>query len=275
MSYEGQPQVDLAAGLVALSNAGAWPSGTVWRVRDLCIFQAAELSLVLACDSNASIGSKPNDFLQKDPEEVGYSAAKVPLMEVLAAGAAPFVVVDNLCCELDPYGRALLAGVKRAVEEAGEGIAVTGSDETNMPTVQTGLGVTVLGVARRGELLLGQAQRGDAVVCVGVPKDGAAVPYQEGDPDIASVRHVRAALASQLAHELLPVGSRGVAHEAGELARTVGLASHLISSAVDMEISAGAGTCFLAAVPPGCVDALGHSTGIAVTVVGSLGPVGE
>jgi len=60
------------------------------RFRDLTLVSLlGDLHLVIACDSNASIGEKPNDGLAKPYAEVGVSALKVPMMEVLAAGAVP------------------------------------------------------------------------------------------------------------------------------------------------------------------------------------------
>src|SRR5687768_8021037 len=80
------------------------------RVRDLHFFQLlGDLSLVIACDSNASIGEKPNDGLSKPYSEVGISVLKVPLMEVLATGAQPILIVNALCMEMDPSGQKLIA----------------------------------------------------------------------------------------------------------------------------------------------------------------------
>lgn len=263
--------VEVAAGLNALPTGYGWPAGVVTRARDLCLFQTPGVTFVMACDSNASIGSKPADFLRQSPEETGYSATKVPLMEVLAAGAAPMIVVDNLCCELEPYGRAILVGVARAAREAGEGITITGSDETNMPTVQTGIGVTVIGAAKPSDVLLGRAQAGDVVACLGVPKDGTQVRYREGEPDIASVSHVKVAAASGLVHELLPVGSRGVAYEVAQLAALAGLSWRLTPADLDLAISAGASTCFLASVAPAQANMLSQLTGLPMTIVAELG----
>jgi len=266
------PTLTLAEALAQRCARGAWPDGAVRRVRDLLVVDVGTALLVVACDANAAIGSKPADHLRQDPALTGYSAAKVPLMEVLAAGATPLIVVDNLCCELEPTGRGILAGIAEALAQLpGGGVVVTGSDETNMPTVQTGVGVTVLGVARHGELLLGRAQRGDAVACVGTPKDGVTRPYREGDADVASIRHVEAARSSGLVHELLPVGSRGAGYEAGELAATAGLELEVDAlPPVDLELSAGASTCFLAAAPPERLEALRAVVGLPVERIGLL-----
>jgi hypothetical protein len=239
------PSLDLAA---LLDGSPVSASRAVTRVRDLILMRGGVVVLVVACDSNAAIGAKPGDALAQDPRETGYSAAKVPLMEVVAAGARPVLLVDNLCCELRPSGELLLDGIRRAIADAGVDVVVTGSDETNMPTVQTGLGVTVIGVAGPDELRIGTARPGDVVWCVGAPRDGLDVPFADGTPGIAGTREVRAALDLAAVHEVLPVGSRGIRYEAEQLAATAGLRfSPATRSAVALGASAGPSTCFLAA----------------------------
>jgi hypothetical protein len=140
-----------------------------------------------------------------------------------------------------------------------------------MPTVQTGIGTTVLGVAGPRDLLLGQSKSGDLVACVGTPKDGAKISYDEGDADVASIRAVEAVVASRLVHELLPVGSHGVAFEAGELAATAGLSLSLDpGGAVDLRGSAGASTCFLVAMHEDALEPLRRLLPLPVEIVGSL-----
>jgi hypothetical protein len=213
---------------------------------------------------------KPADHLRREPSVTGYSVAKVPLMEVIASGANPILLINNLCCELETYGRQILAGIQAALTETVPGVVVTGSDETNMPTVQTGVGVTVLGVAYGGDLLLGNARRGDIVACVGTPEDGVSRPYAEGDPDVATVRHVVKTVQSHLVHEVLPVGSRGVAYEARQLAATAALELQIDNGSVDLQSSAGASTCFLVAAPVERLDALRELFTLPVNRIGSL-----
>jgi hypothetical protein len=262
---------DLSAAYRQLLEAGAWPTDAVRRIRDLLIIETAELALVVACDSNAATGNKPADALVQDPVITGYSAAKVPLMEVIAAGATPLILIDNLCCELEPTGRRILEGIEAALAETAQGVVLTGSDETNMPTVQTGVGVTVIGVVGLASLRLGTAQAGDAVVCIGTPKNGTTTPYREGDADIASVTHVASVHRSRVANELLPVGSRGVRYEAEQLAITAGTTIAFDGNLeVDVETSAGASTCFLAAVSPERLNDLRELTTLPTNLIGQL-----
>ena len=242
------------------------------QVRDLTIWGDGGLLYVVACDANASIGELPHDFLRRPPEEAGYNAAKVALMEVLAAGVGPFLVTNTLCGPLDDYGRRVLAGIARALDEVGSDAPINGSDETNMETSQTGVGVTIVGRGPVHRVLLGGSRPGDVVACVGRPKDGVLVPYWEGDADVAAPRDVLALLGAEV-HELLPVGSKGVGHEVAELAATAGLAAVLHPEApVDLHVSAGASTCVLASLAPSALDRLQASTGLPVEVVATLEP---
>ena len=252
------------------------PFPSVRRVRDLMLWDdVADGTYVVACDANAGVGLRPADHLRRPPEEAGYNAAKVSLMEVMAAGAAPLLVVNTLCSPLDAYGRRVVDGIHRALEDAGRpDTPVTGSDETNMTTTWTGLGVTVIGYAHPGALTTGRARSGDVVVCLGLARDGLRRPYREGDPDIAGPADVVSAARSGLCHELLPVGSRGVAYEAGQLASHADL--HLTITAEPtgeprLDESAGASTCFLAACPPDRLADLRRTTTLPVAEIAVLG----
>lgn len=235
-----------------------------FRVRDLILFDLlADLVMVVACDSNAAIGEKPMDCLVQPYAEMGRSAVKVPLMEVIAAGAAPILVVDALCMEMEPSGRKVIAAIRGELERAGlaEDIELTGSTEDNTRTVQSGIGVTVLGLATRASLRLGRTQEGDRIVCVGLPKSGVTVPYREDDLDIAHVSTVRRLNTLPFVHEILPVGSRGVRYEANQLPRQAGLrfAEADPPLPVDLEASAGASTAALVSLRPEDVSSLRSS----------------
>lgn len=242
----------------------------VARFRDILHWTDGASAYVLACDSNAGIGERPNDALRQPPHETGYSAAKVPLMEVLATGATPFVVTNALGGPRDDYGRQILAGIQAALDELDTPVTLTGSDETNVPTQQTAVGVTVVGRAPTAALRLGGTRLGDVVACVGLPKDGLLIPYTEGEDDIANLRDMQNAARVDGVHEILPVGSRGVAYEAQQLAAGAGASVGLRDTPMDLDASAGSSTCFLVALPAGQVGALGAAVRPPVTVVGEI-----
>jgi hypothetical protein len=243
---------------------------TVRCFRDIVYWMDAANAYVLACDSNAGIGGRPHDALQQPPTETGYSAAKVALMEVLAVGATPFVLTNALGGPRDDYGQQIIAGIESAIDEVDADITLTGSDETNVPTRQTSVGITVIGRAPVQALRLGGARLGDVVVCIGLPKDGLLVPYTEGDVDIANLRDVHAVNRSSAAHEVLPVGSRGVAYEANKLAADAHGDIRFRESRIDLAASAGSSTCFLVAAAPDEVAALAPAVRPPLTVIGEI-----
>src|SRR5690606_41035873 len=101
-------------------------------------------------------------------------------------------------------------------------LLLTGSTEDNALTTQSGIGITVIGLATEERLRLGRTRPGDAVLCVGIPKNGVDVPYSEYDSDIATIRTVLTLAGMEEVHEILPAGSKGALYEANELARQVG-----------------------------------------------------
>ncbi|CAN5512105.1 hypothetical protein BH10ACT7_BH10ACT7_07010 [soil metagenome] len=268
----------LLAGLAPLiataaTSSGVAPVASVGRVRDLLYLKVSDdLVLVISADSNAAIGSKPNDVLDFSPEATGRSVTQVAIMEVLAVGARPVIVVDNLCVEMEPTGRRILSGVESAVAELAEPVIITGSDETNMPTSQTGVGVTVIAVAHHEELLIARCNIGDVVVLVGVPVGGPTHLYDEFQAlEFAGVGTLTAALATGVVHEVLPVGSRGVGFELSELARTSGLvANELLPSPVAMGNSGGASTSFLVALAADDLPAFRSAIDRPVHIVATL-----
>jgi len=66
------------------------------RFRDLLVFEATG-SLVIACDSIGGIGPKPADTIAADARTTAHFGVRVPLLEVLCAGARPIALVDTLC----------------------------------------------------------------------------------------------------------------------------------------------------------------------------------
>jgi hypothetical protein len=226
--------------------------------------------LVIACDSLGGIGSKVHDLVKTTGEVVGRYTVRVPLMEVIAAGASPIVVVNTLSVEMEPSGQEILYGMRQEMMEAGlgEDFLVTGSTEENVPMCQTALGVTVIGKAVQSALRLGKARVGDVVVCVGRPKVGDEV--LDGTP-AADVLLVRRLLALPWVREILPVGSKGVLYEAKLMAEGAGAVLNLgPDSALDVKKSAGPATCVLVAMDHERLDELTRMTELPIFRVGRL-----
>lgn len=252
------------------------------RVRDLLLVEEAGARFVMACDSVGGIGPKPADTFQIDAASTGHFATRVPLLEIICAGAQPLVVVNNLCVEAEPTGREMIQAVRDLAATVGVPAEnVTGSTEDNVETRSTGIGVTVLGVLPgpgsapdgAGRARPGGGQAGDVVACLGLPRSAPADRLYIGHPDLVDLGELSAALASGLIHDALPVGSKGLAWEAPLLAQTAGL--DLVwdeARPVPIERTGGPSSCVLIACAPDDLPAVrSHfAATLPIHVVGTL-----
>ena len=249
---EYQALIDFASGESEARN--------VRKIRDLSIIKLiGGISLVIACDSNASNGEKPDDFHKNSYEEVAVSALKVPLMEVLASGATPVIIADNLCVEMDGAGARIISVMQDELERCGlaESVQLTGSTEDNMKTIQTGIGVTVVGLVTEDKFKIGKTQQNDIIVCVGKPQSGIDSFYSERDNDVAKIETVNILRNIDYIHEILPIGSKGAAYECSEMARISGFHFERSSECeINLETSAGSATAVLISLKRDDLDKL-------------------
>lgn len=156
------------------------------KVRDLSVIDLdGNTLLVIACDSDGGIGPKELDTVSCSGYVLGRLAARVPLLEMLASGARPILMVNCLAVEMHPSGKEIISGIRKEAAEAGldpvRGIA--GSTEDNVPTRQTGVGVVALGVVSQRALRPGSSQIGDLVYRLGVPKSAPRYRVTPDDPE--------------------------------------------------------------------------------------------
>lgn len=257
-----------------LKRGNAVTADAVRTVRDLLLLElTAGMKMVIACDSDGGIGPKEKDLVQVPGEVLGHFAARVPLMEILASGAVPALVVNTLAVEMEPTGLTIIAGIREETVAAGMDAErmVTGSTEDNVPTVQTGLGVVVIGFVTGEDFRPGKSISDDLVICVGSPKSAPDDEVTLDDPKIADTRCVRILAGLDFVHDILPVGSKGIAHEQSELAHCAGLT--LIpreDPGVDIFKSAGPSTCVLASIPPDTIDKVRSAIQQPVFIVGKF-----
>ncbi len=244
------------------------------RVRDLLTTELLPgFYIVVACDSDGGIGPKEADTVHCPGYVLGRFAVRVPLMELLAAGVAPLLVIDVLTVEMDPTGKEIITGVRDEVAAAGldADSVVTGSTEDNVPTVQTGVGVVVIGLVDESDFRPGSSRVGDIVVCVGKPKSAPDDDVQWSDRKIADVGCVRTLTGADFIHDILPVGSRGIMHEASEMAVSAGLkVSFVDDPAVDVNKSGGPSTCVLASLSADEIESLESMVGQPVFKIGVM-----
>lgn len=234
------------------------------RYRDLTIIDLDEhKALVIACDSAGAIGPKEADVIKVSGYILGRFTSRVALMEVLAAGAWPCCVVNTLCVEPIPTGLDIQQGVADEIRVLGIDPAtiLTGSTEKNIPTSQSGIGVTVIGVVHKQNLRIGRLRAGDALLLLGKPKVGNEVSLY--DPEIVNLETVRLLLSSEEVREMVPLGSRGIMAEAQDLAELYGLRIQWNELPPDLNLhkSCGPATCLLAAGNPVALKDLAQRTG--------------
>lgn len=223
-------------------------------VRDLLIVDGSP-PLVIACDSVGGIGPRPADLVRVPADVVAHFAARVPLLEVLCSGARPVALINTLCHDM-AEATVFIDTFRAVASEVGiRPDAVTGSTEENVPSPATGVGVTVIGTLA-GDLLTGGGRPGDVVICVGWPR---SAPHDEvfiGHPDIVPLSTVQALVVTGAVHDALPVGSRGIGYEAGQLAGSAGCTLTWLPHPLPLDVSGGPASCVLLACDPASVPDL-------------------
>jgi len=202
--------------------------------------------LVVACDSCGAIGEKELDLVKVPWWLTGKTTARVALMEILAVGAAPQMLSVAISNEPTPAGEELLRGVREELELVGLGsLPLAISTEKNMPSRQTGLGITAIGICEKERLRVGRSQPGHSLFCLGLPKVGNEAS-DPNDPEIIQCIHLLKLMAIPGVYDVIPVGSKGIRGEAEILAHSIG--TRLIIDApanLDLDKSGGPSTCVI------------------------------
>ncbi|MFU2016362.1 ATP-binding protein [Peribacillus butanolivorans] len=212
-------------------------------------------SLVVSCDNSGGIGLKEKDLVQVPYEFVGYFSFRVAVMECLAAGGSPMTVVLHNFCG-DEAWEALKIGVMKGMDEIGLDLSITGSTESNMPLLQSALGLMVIGKLRNERVMKPILQRKMALI--GRPLVGEEVMKQQ---EWIAPLSLYKGLCELEEVQVLPVGSKGIAYEWKHLDPSgEGVSAH-IRSQVDIEKSSGPSTCFLVAYPEHLEDEIKLQSG--------------
>ncbi|MCK8823656.1 AIR synthase related protein [Fuchsiella alkaliacetigena] len=240
--------------------------------RDISLIELnKENRLVVACDSLGGIGPKEGDALRVEGELVGKLAVRVALMEVLAVRARPISVINTLCVEKDPTGQSIIAGIEEEVKLLDVDIEqlLNGSTEENVATIQTGVGITVIGVAKKEELRLASSAAGAALVAVGLPK--VAKEVLTAKEVMADLEVLQQLLSLDYVQDILPVGSKGIKYEAELLAKLNQLRLELKAELkLDLEKSAGPATVLLITLPANKLDKLEKTIDKPLNYLGKL-----
>lgn len=257
-----------------LKNQNFSEGFNVRQVRDLVVTEFTDdFWMVSACDSDGGIGPKEMDTIYSTGYELGRLGARVPIMEILASGAVPVLALDLLAVEMEPTGKEIIRGVKDESILAGmsDRIIVSGSTEDNVKTVQTGMGVVIIGLVQKKDFRPGNSGMGDVVVCIGSPKSAPEFKVKYSDPEIADPQTIRELSKLNFIHDILPVGSKGIKHEFAELAKSAGLVPvYNENNKVDVSKSGGPSTCCLISLPGEMITILKERINKPIFEIGKL-----
>ncbi|WP_338037303.1 AIR synthase related protein [Marinitoga litoralis] len=194
--------------------------------------------LIISCDSSGAIGNKEMDVVKVSPDIVGYYGAHVALCENIAYGATPITIVNTLSVEMNNTGKEIIKGIRRAIDLINIDVIITGSTEENFPTIQTGIGITVIGIKEKN--INFKTEKGDIAVLIGLPKLGEEVLNSK---EILRLDILKTLRNSNYLNEIVPVGSKGIFHEINEISKIWNLEFNLFNNNIDLYKSAGPATC--------------------------------
>ncbi len=208
-------------------------------------------AIVAGSTSSGAVGPKEFDKVKVDGKILGKFLARVALMDVVATGAFPLLLSLTLGVEKEPTGNQIIEGINREARTLGldPNQVLMENTEDNFQAVQTGAGLTVVGLANEDELRLGMTLPGDFIVAIGRPKVGNEVIAAEARGEIADLKNVAQLTQRKYVHDIAPVGSFGIASEAKMMAYGVGRQVKLFEVAgLDLNKTAGPATVVLATI---------------------------
>lgn len=243
----------------------------VRKIRDLSLIKIDDdKTMVIACDSCGSIGMKKGDVLKVPSIYVGKFTARVAILEVICSGAEVITIADAICNEMKPTGEEIIKGIKEELNKAKiNDIVLTGSTEENFTTSSTGIGIIAAGIGSTKRLKVNNVKKEAVILSIGYPLVGAEVIIAENN-EIVSYETIYKLLNNDLVYEIIPVGSKGIAYEASQLAENNNMQIQFNNPAgIDMKKSGGPATSVIAAVDPIDVDEI-QRTMPHVNVIGKL-----
>jgi hypothetical protein len=250
-----------------------FPINTIKTSRDIIIFEISTDSvMVVGCDSAGGIGPKPLDKVKVSGYTLGRFTARVALMEVLAVGATPVCLTNTLGVEPDPTGFEIIEGINSEIQLAGmaNSLALIGSMEKIVAVEQTGIGITVVGLASKNNLRISLSEPDDLVIAVGRPNVKDEVLPAEERGEIADLRDLLVLLRCDFVHDIVPVGSQGILHEVNVLAEDSGLCAKLKLPEMESKKSAGPATTLVVTISKNALSKLSGLINKPIQVIGSF-----
>lgn len=230
-------------------------------------------AIVVGSTSSGSIGPKSMDNVNVEGKILGKFLARVGLIDVAATGAYPIMLSATLGVEKEPTGREIFEGIRREASVLGlePNQVLMENTEENFETVQTGVGLTVIGFANEEELRIGKSVPGDLLIAVGKPKVGSEVITSEVKGEIADLKSVIWLSQKKYVHDIVSVGDLGIAYEARMMAQAVGRQLKLAEKVtVDLEKTAGPATVVLITLNPEKFEDFASLIQKPVSIVGEI-----
>ncbi|WP_165998507.1 ATP-binding protein [Bacillus sp. Cs-700] len=228
-------------------------------MRDGTVIELGAETLIITSDNSGAIGMKEQDHVAVPYDVVAYYAFRVAVMENIALGGMPVsVVMHNFCG--DREWKALVSGVERGKRELGfdHEITITGSSETNMPLLQSALGVVVIGKQHR-TLPKVRIEYATKFAVIGKPLVGEEVVNEV--TAIAPLELFRWVSEQEGVQAVLPVGSKGIIYELNELVDSVEVVESMVQTDLDLYKSSGPATSFIMAYDGAVEDRLFERAG--------------
>ncbi|MGE7693846.1 hypothetical protein ACQKNC_06965 [Lysinibacillus sp. NPDC094177] len=185
--------------------------------------------LIATTDNAAAIGEKPQDVVSASDKITAYFTARVTFLEQLAANALPrHILLANFSG--DAAWSRYVAGIQQVFDEVGLiSPQIDGSTESNMPTLQSGLSITMLGEQQKRTSTKHEHL---SWYTYGLPLVGNEVLAQP--EDVAQLKPIFHAWKEGIVQQVWPVGSKGLQTEFTRL-----FGEEQVKSLLDVKKSAG------------------------------------
>lgn len=241
------------------------------QIRDLTVIDFDENRyLGIACDSCGGIGLKEHDVVKATPQLTAYQTGKVVLAELMSMGFTPIILADGLAVEMNDTGRQLIEGFNEVLSKLkSTKVHLTGSTEENIPTVQTSMGVTCIGVCDKNKLKYKKTTTNDVCLLVGLPLVGNDVV---NNPDkILDIDDFEQLYLCEYIKEMLPVGSRGTEAELRDLCKYNNLKIKYDENiTIDLKHSGGPSCSCLVTVDEKYVDMINDLVNKPINIIGTF-----
>ncbi|MGG0656568.1 alpha-ribazole-5-phosphate synthase [Rummeliibacillus pycnus] len=163
---------------------------------------------IVTTDNSGAIGQKKLDVVNVPDDMTSYFSARVTLLEQWAEGAEPEAIILHNFSDEDAWQR-YVAGISRLFNEMGMVIPrITGSTESNIKTMQSGIAVTMIGEPVKDFPPI-QALKWFTYGKPLIGNELVAEPEK-----VANMKCIYEAIQQGIIGRIWPVGSKGISKEA-------------------------------------------------------------